>query len=196
MSTQATSNNRVYLVWAVLIFAPFISYVLFWWLYKLANTYVHYLSGIAISLVAIGILSSLIGWWDDPLLSEAKRIVPKTLRLRFGWLIMGISYSLTTVFISVTMFAWISYSLSRIGFTGCELVDSTQPTYDVFVRTYLWHLGDLIPYLNIGKTLGAPRPDVECQGWVAAPILIFRLFTYIFLFEGIRNAWKTFKTEK
>lgn len=104
----------------------------------------------------------------------------------------NISLSVTSILILVTICAWLSYMLGELGLT--HLSDSSAvPSYGNIIKTYTWHLIDLIPLMNVEKTFGMKNPAVQFTGWIAgAPILFFRFLVVIIIFNVIREAWAIF----
>lgn len=102
----------------------------------------------------------------------------------------NISASITSILILVTVCAWFSYTLGKLGLA--HLSDSsTESNYGNIIKTYIWHLIDLIPLTNVEKTF---YPATQFTGWIAgAPILIFRFLVVVFIFRAIRESWRIFQ---
>jgi hypothetical protein len=107
--------------------------------------------------------------------------------------ISSISMSVTSIFIFTAIGAWISYALYALGIVEL-LMDSGIPTYGNLVQTYLWHLANLIPFINVEKTFGMKDPIVQFTGWIAGlPILAFRFAVVVIIFGAIQETWKIFQ---
>jgi hypothetical protein len=112
-------------------------------------------------------------------------------KLKVMEFVVNISVSVAAILVLLTIFAWVSYSLLQLGFGGP--ITGSATTYASLVKTYGWHLVNLVPLMNVEKSLGLQNPAVESQRWATgAPILVFRVLVGVVAFTAIRRAWTRF----
>ncbi len=99
----------------------------------------------------------------------------------------------TGLFFSVIVASWVTYTLYTF---GVGLYDfKTPPSLDDFNRLYFYTLADMIPGLEIAKTLHLTSP-VEPRDTVAGClILVFRIAVLWFLFAEFKG-WQTRRKEE
>lgn len=176
---------------------PLVAFVVCWGLFKVVIYYIHYAVGAIILFFLItvicGLYSGFFQWlWVDRMVDrrEPHGIEPHVPIVR---LTRSISVLVTVILILITVFAWISYALCELAL-ATVLPPSAIATYDNLIKTYAWHLVQVIPLTNVEKTLGMQDPQVQFQGWIAgAPILAFRFLIVVTVFAAVRDAWKTFQ---
>jgi hypothetical protein len=89
--------------------------------------------------------------------------------------------------LAIVMAGWVSYTLDALKF-GTYNVASAR-SMNTFIGLYFFTLADLIPLLDITKTLHLKSP-AEPQNFIAGlPVLAFRVFVLWFLFEEFRT-WR------
>lgn len=185
------------LFWTAVIGFPAVAFMLCWGLYEGVIRYAHYSLGALITFLLLPGAGGLVsGAFERRVLPELKT-EPKEERkvieakLKVVEFVVNISVSATAVLILITVFAWVSYALVQLGFGGPEI--GSAATYTSLIKTYGWHLVDLVPFMNVQKSLGLQNPPVEFQGWtMGAPVLVFRVLVGVVAFTAIKKAWTRF----
>ncbi len=167
---------------------PFLLFCIFWLGFYAIIEYLHYSIGILLAVFSLAVvLGSISGVIQSNWIEKEENGVPE---IAFA---ANISGSLTSIFVFCAMAAWISYSLYALGLV--ELINgSGLPTFGNLVQTYLWHLANLIPFINVEKTFGMRDPLVQFTGWVGGlPIMAFRFTVVVIIFAAIRDSWGIFQ---
>jgi hypothetical protein len=178
------------LLYTLAFILPFAFFGLLWSIYYLVIEYLHYGIGLIITIIVFVLAGGLIlGVIQGTQIDRIER-VPALASLG---LVSSLSISAISIFSSVTIGAWISYSLFSLGI-GTPAAQSIDPTYGNLISTYLWHLVNVIPFSNVEMSIGMKEPVVQFVGWVSGiPFLAFRLFVVVIIFGAIRDSWKVFK---
>jgi len=173
------------LLLSVIILFPFAVFGVCWLLFAIVIDYLPYGWSAIVTIFTCVMGFGLIGREIEDVLM-ARIAHPRPL-VNF---LTSISMSVTSIFIFLTVGAWVSFTLYELDLVNL-LNDSVDPSYSILVETYAWHLVDLIPFTNVEKTFGMKVPMVQFEGWIAgAPILLFRFLVIIVVFNIFRESYK------
>jgi hypothetical protein len=166
---------------------PFVVLALCWALFALLINQVHYLAGALLAFILAPVVAGTISGVIQRLwIESAGNLLPIVSYTT------AISLCLSCLFALVTAGAWMSYALYKLG-VATLASSSLEPAYGNLVKTYLWHVLDIIPFTKPESTLGMKSPDVQFQGWVGGlPVLVFRVLVVIVVLEAIRDSWRIF----
>lgn len=167
---------------------PLICFVFWWFSFKYIVGNFHFWFGIFWSLcsfaMAIGTMVRIIRYMRTERIENNEPIVN---------LIGNISASVASVLILTTAFAYVSFILCKLNLVTITNYSSI-PEYDQIVKTYIWHLINIIPFTNVEKTFGMKNPAVQFTGWAAGtPIFVFRILVIVIIFSIIRESWSIFR---
>lgn len=117
------------------------------------------------------------------------------LALWTGWLTVSVE-SLTmflvffvfSVLLAGTASAGISYLLYIQGWASYDT--PSDVTVETFLKHYLWIFFDMLPAVDMWKTIPLKSPIEPADAVSGVPTLAFKLFILIFTFEAIRRRWK------
>ncbi len=178
------------LLFLVIGLFPFAVFGLCWFLFAITITDLYWLSAIIAIFVCIMGYGLIWREIEDNLFLRIPRLRHPGPLAHF---LMSLSMAVSSIFAFLTFSAWISFTLYRLDLL-IFFSTTTDISYSSFVRTYAWHLIDLIPFSNIDKTFGLEVPEVKFSGWTAGfPVLIFRFLVVFITFNTFREAWKVFR---
>jgi hypothetical protein len=100
---------------------------------------------------------------------------------------VSISAPMSKLTLIIVTFATISNALFVGGYVRYSI-----PAVDVegFVNLYCWHFIDMLPAIDVWKTIGSEEVPVKPANGFAGTLLIgFRVITLVVLFQGFRGWW-------
>lgn len=92
------------------------------------------------------------------------------------------SFALVTL-LAATVCAWFSYILYKQGWATYSLT-SSEPSVGKFVDYYVWTFFDMLPGLEIWKSLQVPVPVEPKDLLAGVPVLAFRLLVVLGVIRG------------
>jgi hypothetical protein len=101
------------------------------------------------------------------------------------------------ILLATLAFSELSLILTQLDFAHYEGAEPEK--FGAFIVMYLYNFFDLVPVINVWKTLKLEDPLMPCDYLAGAPVLIFQLiiiFEIIHRYKQWRNAVKDWKNEK
>ena len=181
------------LLFLVIILFPFTVFGMSWLLFKFVIEYLPFWVSavIAIFMCVVGI--GLIVRETEDFLKKDSLWARVEKRIPMACFLMSISMSLTSIGVLITIGAWVSLTLWKLDLANL-FTDCTVLNYSILVKTYAWHLMDLIPFTNVERTFGMKVPMLQFEGWIAgAPIFFFRFLVVLIVFNIIRESYQRLK---
>ncbi len=93
-----------------------------------------------------------------------------------------------SVLLGAVACAGVSYILHTQGWASYKTPQ--QVTIETFRNYYLWTFLDMVPAIDIWKTIPVKSPVEPTNAVAGAPVLVFRVFILGFVFVSIRRWWK------
>jgi hypothetical protein len=101
---------------------------------------------------------------------------------------MVLVFFIVSVLLGAVTCASLSYILHTKGWATYNVPQ--QVTIETFRNYYLWTFLDMVPAINLWKTIPVKSPVEPADATGGAPVLLFRIFVLAFLFASIRQWWK------
>jgi hypothetical protein len=140
------------------------------WLLSTA-TRLHWLAGAAVSLA----LAAL--YWQ-----MRSRMFKGPLARTRGAMAVTLSLGLL---LAVILGGWLSYLLHAKGLAQYAL--QGEPSLAQFMRLYFFTFGELLPLVDVTKTLQIASPVSIRSFWGGVPVLAFKVFVLLYIFEAFRS---------
>jgi len=94
-----------------------------------------------------------------------------------------------SIFLGAVVCSGLSYVLHVQGWAAYEGAVSDEPM-QTFRRFYLWTFMDMVPVINIWKTIPVRSPLLPTDPMAGVPILIFKVFVLAYVFANVARWWK------